>query len=221
MSNQRKDKSSLAPYRELIEQLVADDPEITNHKIMESLPIKVGVMTVFHYRRKLGLPGSQKYKKNILAPYRTLIESLIEGNPQISNSAILKHLPIQVDKSTVGDYRHRLGLPCLPKSQSRLSECREQIERLVKDNPQISNSQILKLLPIKVGIATLAKYRHQLGLPVNLPSQDSGIKQYRNQIEQLVKANSAITNQEIIDQLTLPEISTAMFPFSPTLLPVY
>jgi predicted transcriptional regulator len=156
----------------------------------------------------LGLPGSIENKEHLLTPHRKLIESLIENNPQISNSAILEHLPIKVNQCTIADYRHRLGLPCNPRPTSFLPACRDQIEQLIKDNPKISNRQILKLLPIKIDNTTLAKYRHQLGLPVNLPFQDSGIKQYREQIEQLVRENPTITNQQIIEQLTLPQIST-------------
>ena len=215
MSNQRKDKSSLAPYRELIEQLVAKNPDITTRQIQESLPIKVNASVIFVYRHKLGLPPNRRKDKSSLVPYRELIEQLVANDPEISNQKIAESLPIRVSKNAVRAYRHRLGLPCnrsgdnlkkisrpIPrKKPSVLYPYREIIEQLVRENPTISNEKIAQQLPIQVGTPTVASYRKMLGLPSNVAPPQGVVPHYRKQIEQWVRENPNISNSAIAKRL--------------------
>ena len=215
MSNQREDKSSLAPYRELIEQLVAKNPDITTRQIQESLPIKVNVSVIFVYRHKLGLPPNLRKDKSSLVPYRELIEQLVANNPEISNQKIAESLPIRVSKTAVRAYRHRLGLPCkrsrvnlkkisrpIPRKKPLvLYPYREIIEQLVRENPTISNEKIAQQLPIQVGTATVGNYRKMLGLPSNVAPPQGVIPHYRKQIEQWVRENPNISNNAIAKRL--------------------
>ena len=201
-------KSALEPFREQIINLVNENPGITNAEIATQVPVDVSVSLIKMYRAKLGLPSSLGHPKHILIPYREIIESLVKNNPQISNSEVLKQLPVKVNLSTIGAYRHLLGLPVNTVPNPEIERHREQIEQFVRENPSAPDREVVEQLSLTgITINTLGYYRRKWGLPFNsLPRPD--IERHRDQIEQFVSENPKATNQEVIERLSLTGITT-------------
>lgn len=191
----------LDPYRKQIECLIENNPQISNPKIAKLLPIRVNQCTVATYRHRLGLPCNPVSK---IDSCRELIVRLINENPKISNRKLLKLLPIQVDNTTLAQYRHKLGLPVNPAPQEfGIERYRDQIEQLVRENPKISNRGIMEQLSLtEITEVTIGRYRRLWGLPCNT-GKSFGIQDYRKTIEQHIKNNPKITNGELAERLPI------------------
>jgi uncharacterized protein YneF (UPF0154 family) len=144
-----------------------------------------------------------KQKTSLLYPHRKLIKQLVRKNPNIINREIIAALPIKVSEVAVSRFRRQLGLPCnLPNAQpSILEPYRKLFERLVKENPKISNEKLSKLLPIKVHPLTVRTYRNKLGLPTNSGMPMGEIDKYSKLIERLVRKNPKISCRNIAKML--------------------
>jgi len=162
---------------------VKTNPTISNQQILDLLSLPdIMPSAVGKYRKLWGLPHNIPISRETLK-YRALIEQLVKNNPAISNREIAKFLPIDTTPTSVAYARRKWKLPCNPCTHhcaDILLKYHDQIKQLVEDDPDMSNNDIRKRLPIKVSVTTISKYRRKNGWlrpttiqPQTVPSRSS------------------------------------------------